>query len=84
MRRFLLLSALLALLLIALALDAGLAWRSGARPWPVPVVAGHGELMANLDLAGLTPQQAADILAWVAEDGFGWVRLRVPWNEIEP
>ncbi|MCS7038334.1 MAG: O-antigen ligase family protein [Caldilineales bacterium] len=84
MRRFLLFSALLVLLLIALALDAGLVWRSAARPWPVPVAAGHGELMANLDLAGLTPQQATDILAWVAEDGFRWVRLRVPWNEFEP
>ncbi len=84
MRRFLVLSLVLFVLLAALALNAAWAWRSATPALPVPVVAGHGELMANLDLAGLSPAQAADILAWIAEDGFRWVRLRVPWNEIEP
>ncbi len=84
MRRFLVLSLVLFMLLGALALNAGLAWRAAPPALPVPVVAGHGELMANLDLAGLTPTQAADILGWMAADGFRWVRLRLPWNEIEP
>ncbi|MBX7233534.1 MAG: O-antigen ligase family protein [Caldilineales bacterium] len=84
MRRLILLSALLLLLLALTGANLLLARRTAPPPLPVAPVAGHGQLMASLDLAGLNPKQAADIVGWMAEDGMKWVRLRLPWNEIEP
>ncbi len=84
MRRLLLFTLALLLLLAGLGLNAALARRAAPPPLPVAPAAGRGQLMATLDLAGLNPKQAADIVGWMAEDGMKWVRLRLPWNEIEP
>ncbi len=84
MRRLLFLTALFVLLLLGLVLNGLQARRADPPPFPVSPVAGHGQLMANLDLAGLSPAQAARYTGWAADDGNAAVRLRAPWSEIEP
>lgn len=41
-------------------------------------------LGVNVDLAHATPQQRAEALDAIAAAGFGWVRQRFPWDQIEP
>ena len=73
MRRLILYTLLLLGLLLALPLNLLLAQRQAPPPLPVAPVAGHGQLMANLDLAGLTGTQAEDR---VQADGRGWHGVR--------
>ena len=83
MRRLLFLTVLFVLLLLGLVLNGLQARRAVAPPYPVAPVTGHGQLMANLDLAGLSPALAAQYVGWAADDGNAVIRLRAPWNEIE-
>ncbi len=84
MRRFFLLTAVFLLLLLGLVVNGVLARRSAAPPLPVEPAPGHGQLMANLDLAGVTPDLARQVVGWAADDGNTLLRVRAPWNEIEP
>lgn len=84
MKRLLLLTLLLLALAGGFAANLLLARRQTLPPLPPTPAVGHGQRLATLDLAGLTPQQAVEIIGWMQADGVQWLRLRLPWNEIEP
>ncbi|MCO6452955.1 MAG: hypothetical protein J5I90_19380 [Caldilineales bacterium] len=84
MRRIIVLTILLAVLAGAFVLNL-LLWR--ARPaadMPPALAAAHGQIMANVDLAGLTPDTVGNHIATAASDGARFVRIRVPWDEVQP
>ncbi|NOZ48723.1 MAG: O-antigen ligase family protein [Chloroflexi bacterium] len=56
------------------------------RPPTMPplVAARHGQRMANIDLAGLTPAAIEARIAAAAADGHSLLRLRLSWNEVQP
>jgi len=87
MKRTLLLSALLILLLLALPANWLLARRAAPPPWPDDIVAHHEERAANLDLAqldGRSSDEIAQLMEAAWEDGVHILRLRVPWDYIQP
>lgn len=83
----------LALLLIGLALilsASGLAWtqhtaqnRLAAQPL-APPARPRSPLGVNVALQAYLPAQRTATLDAVKQAGFGWVRQRFPWDEIEP
>ncbi|RME85446.1 MAG: hypothetical protein D6775_02805 [Caldilineae bacterium] len=84
MRRFALYTALLPVLVLALGVTVLMALRGQTASYPVRPVPRHGTLMANLDLTGLTGEEIEARMAAVADDGYSIVRLRLPWDEIQP
>jgi len=58
--------------------------RRQAPPLPPVPASSHGQRMANIDLAGLSPVEVAQRITLAAADGHDWIRLRLPWDEIEP
>ena len=87
MKRPILLGLLLIVLLLALPANWLLARRAAPPPWPGDVAPLHDRTMANLDLAELaTLDYTALAFRWrhLQEDGVSIVRLRVPWEMIQP
>lgn len=84
MRRLILLTLLLLALAGGVVANLAQARRHAPPPLPPAPASGHGQRLATLDLAGLTPAQAVEIIGWMQADGVQWLRLRLPWNEIEP
>ncbi len=84
MRRLILATILVLLLAAAFVLNLLLAGLVPEPSMPVAPVPAHGALMANVDLAGLSAQVAKDRIEQVAEDGMSYLRLRLPWDQIQP
>ena len=87
MKRLLLLAVLLLLLLAALPANWLLARRNAPPAWPGDVAAHHNLTSANLDLAELATLSDEELAArWqhLREDGASILRIRVPWEMIQP
>ncbi len=84
MRRLVLVSILLLVLVLALPFNWFVGGRQTPPPLPVAPTVGHGQRMANLNLAGLTAPTLVLRLQQMAQDGMQVVRLRLPWDEIQP
>jgi len=84
MRRLVSATIFVLLLLAGFALNLLLAGRAAESSVPVAPVPDHGALMANVDLAGLSPQVVQERIEQVADDGMSYLRLRLPWDEIQP
>jgi len=78
---------LIGLALLAAATGLALAQQSAAahlREAPPQAARLPRSLGVNVALEQYDPQQRADALAELAAAGFGWVRQRFPWDQIEP
>lgn len=84
MRKLILLTFAAILVIVGLVANALVAQRRQTPAIPPSPAAGHGQRMANIDLAGLTAAEIADRITLAAGDGHRWIRLRLPWDEIEP
>ncbi len=84
MRRLVLATILILLLAAVFFLNLLFAGRGAESGTPVAPVPSHGALMANVDLVGLSPSVVQERIEQVAEDGMTYLRLRLPWDEIQP
>ncbi len=81
---FLLLTLVLSL---AFLLNGFMAWRTARPTWPGDIARHHRSMVVNLDLQELAALNERDLARrWqhVGEDGATLVRLRVPWDWIQP
>jgi O-antigen ligase len=54
------------------------------KPFPLPPAVYMTSPGINVDLEGLTDEELGKALELLAQAGFRWVRLRFPWEKVEP